>query len=90
MQEQIDELKGNLKECKADVNGQLKKGHSRMDTFEANLESIEEKIDTILKLFDDFKGFFKVMGWIAKLVVWTTKISILLGAVWLIIKDHIK
>ena len=90
MQKQIDSLNNRLDECKDDVHGQLKTGHKRMDTFENNLKSIEGKIDRVLELHDDFKGFFKVMGFIGKFTVWATKISVFLGAVWLIIRDHVK
>ncbi len=90
MQEEINILHDKLEECKIEVHGKFKKGSGRMDTFETNLNSIEHKLDRVLELHDDFKGFFKVMGFIGKFAVWATKISIFLGAVWLIIRDHIK
>lgn len=90
MQKQIDGLNEKIEECKEDVHGQLKKGHKRMDTFENNLKNIERKLDIVLEFFDSFEGFFRVMGWIGKLAVWATKISIFLGGVWLVVKDHIK
>ena len=90
MQQQINELSENLEECKTDVHEQFKKGHTRMDTLEQTMESIEGKIDTVLEFHNNFAGFFKVMGWIGKAAVWGTKISAFVLAMWYLLKDYIK
>ncbi|MCK4759962.1 MAG: hypothetical protein KAT69_07915 [Candidatus Aminicenantes bacterium] len=61
-----------------------------MDNFKTNLKDIERKLDIVLELFDDFKGFFKVMGWIGKLTVWTAKVGAILVAAWAIFEGHVK
>lgn len=83
MEQRLNQLEKDLSDCRVYV-------HERLDSGELRMGTIESKIDMLLDLHDDFKGFFRVMGWIGKATVWTAKVGAFIGAAWLIIKDHLK
>lgn len=86
----LHELSEDFHACKENVENQLSEGNDRMTALEDSLKTIEVKLDTILTLFNNFEGFFKVMGWIGKGAVWSAKIGAVFIALWLFLKDHIK
>lgn len=90
MQVQLNALDDKLEECKTDIYTRLSKGSNRMDTLEETTERIEDKLDVVIAFHNNFEGFFTVMGWIGKLAVWASKITIALVTVWYFLKDHIK
>lgn len=57
-------------------------GSKKMADLDENVKSLEGKIDTLLDVFDAFKGAFRVLGWLAIAAKWVIYIGSLLAMVW--------
>ncbi len=63
MEAKIQKVADDLDSCRTEVGKEIK--HLRED-----LSDVRDDIAEILSIFRSSKGFFKVVGWIGKLVIW--------------------
>jgi len=71
MEAKIKKVADDLASCRADVG-------DRIEILSSDLSIVKDDIAEILSIFRSSKGFFRVMGWFGKLVIWG---SIVIGGI---------
>ena len=63
MEAKIKKVADDLESCKTEVGKQI-------ENLSNDLSVVRDDIAEILSIFRSSKGFFKVVGWIGKFVIW--------------------
>ena len=75
MEAKIKKVADDLASCRADVG-------DKIQVLSNDLSAVRDDIAEILSIFRSSKGFFKVVGWIGKLVIWGSIVIGGLAALW--------
>jgi len=68
MEAKIKKVANDLESCKTEVGKQI-------ETLGNDLAIVKDDIAEILSIFRSSKGFFRVIGWLGKLIVWGSIIA---------------
>jgi len=68
MEAKIQKVADDLASCRADVG-------DKIEVLSGDLAAVREDIAEILTIFRSSKGFFKVVGWLGKFVIWGSIIA---------------
>ena len=75
MEAKIKKVADDLASCRADVG-------DRIESLGNDLAIVKDDIAEILSIFRSSKGFFRVVGWIGRLVIWGSIVIGGLAAFW--------
>jgi len=75
MEAKIKKVADDLESCKTEVGKQI-------ENLGSDLSVVKDDIAEILSIFRSSKGFFRVTGWIGKLIIWGSIIAGSLTALW--------
>ena len=75
MEEKIKKVASDLENCKAEVGDHIA-------LLRGDITKIQADIAEILGIFRSSKGFFRVVGWIGRLVIWGSIVAGGLVALW--------
>jgi len=75
MEAKINKVAKDLESCKTEVGKQI-------ENLGSDLSVVKDDIAEILSIFRSSKGFFRVVGWLGKLVIWGSIVIGGLAAFW--------
>lgn len=95
LQDQIEEVAGNLQQCREKVNEELNSGTVRMDKLQLQVQCVDKKIDQVLGIisnvdeivtaWNNTQGFVRTVQTISKVLRWTTLTGVAVAALWYLI-----
>lgn len=92
LRQEVLRIEEDLINCKNNVTHALEEGTDRMDTLtcqigkiETTVNKLDAKISLMIDIFNAGEGFFRVIGWIGKIIKWVVGIGVAVYAIKLFI-----